>query len=81
MLKKSLYKSKKKSPKERFLFIIGILFFFVYLCLGLIVIFWNAIFPKNFPLAMSSTYRIAFGVILIVYSFLRFYRFYNSNND
>jgi uncharacterized membrane protein (DUF485 family) len=81
MFKKMLYKNEKKSPKERFLFIIGILFFFVYLCLGLIVIFWDVIFSKNFPIAMSSTYRMTFGVLLIVYSFLRFYRFFNSNND
>jgi len=81
MVKKMLYNTEKKSPKERFLFIMGILFFFVYLFLGLIVIFWDAILPKSFPIAMSSTYRITFGVILIVYSFLRFYRFFNSNND
>lgn len=81
MFKKMLNNTEKKSPKERFLFIMGILFFFVYLCLGLIVIFWDAIFPKSFPIAMSSTYRITFGIILIVYSFLRFYRFFNPNND
>lgn len=81
MIKKMLYNTEKKSPKERFLFIMGILFFFVYLFLGLIVIFWDAVFSKSFPIAMSSTYRITFGVILIVYSFLRFYRFFNSNND
>ncbi|MBA4317869.1 MAG: hypothetical protein C0412_05665 [Flavobacterium sp.] len=81
MFKKMLYKNEKKSPKERFLFIIGIMFFFVYLCLGLIVIFWDVIFFKSFPIAMSSSYRMTFGVLLIVYSFLRFYRFFNSNND
>ncbi|MBA4276999.1 MAG: hypothetical protein C0430_09560 [Flavobacterium sp.] len=81
MLQKMLYNYKKKSPKQRFLFIIGILFFFLYLCLGLSVIFWDVIFPKNFPIPMPSNYRMTFGVLLIVYSFLRFYRFFNSNND
>lgn len=81
MFKKILHNNEKKSPKERFLFIIGILFFFVYLFMGLIVIFWEIIFSANFPIAMSSNYRITFGVLLIVYSFLRFYRFFNSNND
>jgi undecaprenyl pyrophosphate phosphatase UppP len=71
----------KKSPKERFLLIIGILFFFVYLFMGFVVIFWDVIFVRNFPIAMLPVYRVAFGVILIVYSFLRFYRFFNSNND
>jgi hypothetical protein len=70
---------KKKSPKERFLLIIGILFFFVYLFMGFIVIFWDFIFPRSFPITMTSFYRVAFGVILIFYSFLRFYRFFNSN--
>jgi len=65
---------KKKSPKERFLLVIGMLFFFVYLVLGLAVIFW-----KEFPLAMEFKYRIALGVLLVVYAIIRFLRFYNSN--
>ena len=81
MIKNTIYNFKKKSPKERFLLIIGILFFFVYLFMGIIVIFWDFIFPRNFPIAMPSVYRMTFGVILIVYSFLRFYRFFNSNNE
>jgi len=81
MLKNVLNNFQKKSLKERFLLVIGILFFLVYLFLGLIVIFWDAIFLKSFPIAMQPIYRMAFGVILIVYSFLRFFRFFNSNND
>ncbi|MEM0575869.1 hypothetical protein [Flavobacterium polysaccharolyticum] len=65
---------KKKSPKERFLLVIGLLFFLVYLFLGLAVIFW-----EELPLAMEFKYRIALGVLLIVYSIIRFQRFYNSN--
>jgi hypothetical protein len=67
---------QKKSPKERFLLVIGILFFLVYLVLGLIVIFW-----EKFPIEMDRPYRIALGSILIVYSFLRFMRFFNSDNN
>lgn len=81
MFDKTIDNFKKKSPKERFLLIIGILFFFVYLCLGLIVIFWDMIFYRNFPIIMSPIYRMTFGVILIVYSFFRFFRFFNSSND
>ena len=69
-------KFMKKSLKERFLLVIGLLFFLLYFVLGLIVIFW-----KEFPLIMEPTYRIAFGVILIVYSFLRFMRFFKSNTE
>ena len=65
---------KKKSPKERFLLVIGLLFFLVYLFLGFAVIFW-----EELPLAMEFKYRIALGVLLIVYSIIRFQRFYNSN--
>lgn len=66
----------KKSLKERFLLVIGILFFLIYLVLGLIIIFW-----KELPIAMESNYRIAFGLILIVYSFFRFTRFFNDNKE
>jgi uncharacterized membrane protein (DUF485 family) len=66
----------KKSLKERFLLVIGLLFFLLYFILGLTIVFWD-----QFPLVMEPHYRIAFGVILIVYSFLRFLRFFNSNND
>ncbi len=61
----------KKSLKERFLLIIGVLFFLVYLVLGLIVIFW-----KEFPLNLQPAYRMAFGILLIVYAFIRFLRFF-----
>lgn len=59
----------QKSLKGRFLLVIGILFFLVYLVLGLIIIFW-----KKFPFNLPEQYRIAFGVLLIVYSFIRFTR-------
>jgi len=67
---------QKKSPKERFLLVIGILFFLVYLFLGLMVIFW-----EHFPMNMAMLYRVALGVILIVYAFLRFMRFFTSNSN
>jgi uncharacterized membrane protein (DUF485 family) len=69
------YNQQKKSPKQRFLLVIGILFFLVYLTLGLIIIFW-----KKFPIAMETNYRIAFGVLLIVYSFFRFLRLLHAEN-
>lgn len=65
--------TQKKSPKERFLLVIGILFFLLYLAFGLAVIFW-----KGLGLDMPDTYRIAFGSIIIVYAFLRFIRFFQK---
>ena len=75
MLNKSIQNFKKKSLKERFLFVIGMLVFTAYFILGLIFIFW-----KSMPIAMEAVYRISFGVLLIVYSFVRFFRIFNLNN-
>ena len=67
---------KKKSLKERFLLVIGILFFLIYLTLGLMIIFWEKI-----PLRMEQNYRYAFGGLLIVYAFFRFIRYLSPNSD
>ena len=76
MFKKVLQKIQEKSLKERFLLVIGMLVFLAYLVLGLLFIFWTTL-----PIAMQPAYRIAFGVVLIVYSFVRFFRIFNLNND
>ena len=73
MISKLIENFQKKSLKERFLLVIGILFFLIYLTLGLLIIFW-----KSLPLTLEYKYRIVFGIILIVYSFLRFLRFFNK---
>jgi hypothetical protein len=39
------------------------------------------IFMKDFPLDMNMGYRIAFGILLIVYSFIRGIRIINDNKD
>ena len=75
MLKPIFDNLKKKSLKERFLLVLGILFFLAYLVLGLFIIF-----IKELPIVMDATYRIAFGIILIVYAFFRFIRLINKNN-
>ena len=59
----------QKSPQQRFLFILGLVFFLIYLVLGLYLIFW-----KDIPFDIKPIYRIAFGVLLIVYSIIRFFR-------
>jgi uncharacterized membrane protein (DUF485 family) len=74
MLNRFFETFKEKSPKERFLLVIGLLFFLMYLVLGCIVVFW-----KDFPLIQDSNFRIAFGFILILYAFIRFIRFFNAN--
>jgi len=47
-----------------------------YLVLGLIFIFW-----KTLPIEMQPEYRIALGIVLIVYSFIRFFRVINLNDE
>jgi uncharacterized membrane protein (DUF485 family) len=76
MLNNATENKEKKSLKERFFLVIGMVFFLAYLVLGLTIIFW-----KNFPFDMKPGYRIAFGVVLIAYSFIRFYRIINDNKE
>lgn len=59
----------QKLPAKRFLFILGLGMFALYFVLGIIIMFW-----KDFPMDLSPGYRIAFGILLIVYSFYRFVR-------
>jgi hypothetical protein len=66
----------KKSLKERFLLFIGILFFLIYLTFGLLIIFW-----EKLPLKMPFVYKLALGIIMIVYAFIRFLRFYKTNSQ
>lgn len=66
----------QKSPLQRFLFVLGMVFFLMYLALGLMIIFWDAI-----PLSLTPFGRIAMGVLLIGYSFFRFMRLLQSRNE
>jgi uncharacterized membrane protein (DUF485 family) len=65
--------TQKKSLKERFFLVIGIFFFALYLSFGLAVIFW-----KDIPLDMPYRYKIALGIIIIIYAFFRFIRFFQK---
>jgi hypothetical protein len=67
---------KKKSLIERFLLIITVLVFLSYFFLGIMVIFWS-----KFPFDIAMNYRIILGIVLIGYSIIRFFRFYNANNN
>ena len=69
-------KRVQKSPKVRFLLVLGIAFFLIYFVLGIVIIFW-----KEFPIQLSTTNRIAFGALLIVYAGFRFYRIIKNNEE
>jgi len=57
---------KQKSPKQRFLLILGLIMFVFYVILGLAFIFWSAL-----PLNIDRVYKILIGIFLIVYAFIR----------
>ncbi|MCX2481689.1 hypothetical protein OQY15_21505 [Pedobacter sp. MC2016-15] len=67
---------KQKSPQQRFLFILGLVMFAMYLALGIYLIFW-----KDIPFDIEPTYRILFGVLLIVYAGIRFFRLINQKDN
>jgi hypothetical protein len=73
--------TKKKlhiSPARRIMQLLGLVMFAVYFVLGLIIIFWDEIFRY---LDISKGYRILFGIVLIVYSFIRFIRLIQIRRD
>jgi len=68
---------KQKSPQQRFLFILGLVMMVVYLAIGIFIIFFSDqlnIDPEKFP----DSFRIAFGVLLIIYAVIRFSRLLNK---
>jgi uncharacterized membrane protein (DUF485 family) len=67
---------RQKSPQQRFLFILGLVMFAMYLVLGVALIFW-----KNIPFDIKPTYRILFGLLLIVYAGIRFFRLINQKDN
>jgi len=64
----------QKSPTGRFLSILGLAMFLFYFVLGLLIVFW-----KNFPIEIDPAYKTFFGILLIVYSFMRFARLWQNN--
>ncbi|RQO79654.1 hypothetical protein DBR40_01455 [Pedobacter sp. KBW01] len=60
---------KQKSPKQRFLLILGLIMFVFYLILGIAFIFYE---PIALRLNTIPTWgRIAIGIFLIIYAFVR----------
>lgn len=73
---KSYRNNTQKSPVQRFLFVLGMVFFLLYLALGIMIIFWDKL-----PLNISRNGRIAFGILLIAYSFFRFVRLIQKSRE
>jgi branched-subunit amino acid ABC-type transport system permease component len=66
----------QKSPKRRFLLILGITAFIAILTFGLMVIFWQKMLPN-----MPQSQKYAFGGVIILYAFLRFSRLLKKEPD
>lgn len=78
--RKSYRNTTQKSPIQRFLFVLGMVFFLLYLILGITLIFWHNL-PMGFDLNISQKGRIAFGVLLILYAFFRFVRLIQKSRE
>jgi len=60
---------KQKSPLQRFLFVLNVLFLVLYFIMAITLFVWKAM-----PVEIPYTNRIILGVILIIYALYRFYR-------
>ncbi|MFK7001799.1 hypothetical protein [Flavobacterium oreochromis] len=68
-------KQGKKSLQERFLLVLGIFFFFIYLVMGLMVLFWDRLIER---LPLTTGYRVTLGIAIIIYAFFRFIRYFKK---
>jgi hypothetical protein len=67
---------EQKSPKRRFLLILGVTAFTALIVFGLMVIFWDRMLP-NIP----QNQKMLYGVIIIIYAFIRFARVFRKERD
>ena len=61
---------EQKSPKRRFLLILGVVVFTCFCVLGLMILFWD-----NFPIHFQQPQRTLFGSVILIYAVLRFSRY------
>ncbi|MBP8066137.1 MAG: hypothetical protein KAY31_01530 [Flavobacterium sp.] len=64
---------KQKSPQQRFLFVLGLVFLGLYVFLALTLFVW-----KSMPVEIPYNRRVILGVLLLVYAAFRFSRLLNS---
>jgi len=70
--------SRQKSPQQRFLFILGVAMIILFCTIAVIVVFFGDLIhldPQKFP----QGYRVAFGIVLIIYAIIRFFRILRDN--
>jgi uncharacterized membrane protein HdeD (DUF308 family) len=67
---------KQKSPKRRFLLILGVVTLVCVCTMGIMVMFWDRL-----DLGLSQTQRIIFGALFLIYGLIRFSRLFKDNPD
>ncbi len=69
-------KFRQKSPKQRFLFVLGLVFLGLYLFMAATLIIW-----KSMPVELPYRNRVILAVILIVYAAIRFVRLLRQDDN
>ncbi|MEO4007050.1 MULTISPECIES: hypothetical protein [unclassified Flavobacterium] len=69
-------KFRQKSPKQRFLFVLGLVFLSLYLFMAATLIIW-----KSMPVELPYRNRVILAVILIVYAGIRFVRLLQQDDN
>jgi hypothetical protein len=73
---------KQKSPIQRFLFILGLFLFLLFLSIGFVFIFWDNISGLNeLETKINSQQRLYFGILLVVYGTYRFIKLMNKKEE
>ena len=69
---------RQKSPKRRFLLILGLATFIACVTLGSMIMFWDKLIQK---LDMSQTERLMLGGLFLIYGLLRFSRLFKVDPE
>jgi hypothetical protein len=69
---------KQKSPQRRFLFILGLFTFLACFIMGLMILFWSRLIER---LSLPNGTRLILGSLLLIYSLMRFLRFFKKEPD
>jgi len=74
---------KQKSPLQRFLFILGVFFFVLFVTMGSIFVFWDKLIPSldKVSLRISEQQRFYFGILLMIYGAYRFLKLMNKKDE
>ncbi|MES2064531.1 MAG: hypothetical protein V4456_21620 [Bacteroidota bacterium] len=67
---------KQKSPKRRFLLILGVAAFICLLVFGILIIFWDKFLGQ-----IPKPQKTIFGCVVIIYAVLRFARYLRKDPD